>query len=259
MYFKALFKSIKKRFYIRNNSLENLYGIEYKVDYNADYKDRKINRLCFHYGKKSLYITLPQIIKPAVVERSSRESITAPRRYGFTIYMSDLYVYYGLVNEYDYASVVNKSKRFHLDWKRSRFVSVAILDFDMNTTYEQFGTGLPLAKYNEEKKKLPMKVYKVVDYDGTHATMTVQIEREIRLRGRGKFEWVSMFTFPIVHVRILLTFDTEMGVQKNHWKGGSRGGVFDLHPNETYEEAIARFFKEPSIANFEFSKIKLAE
>ncbi|WP_396190539.1 hypothetical protein [Flavobacterium sp.] len=261
-YIKDSFKNFVHR-YFRVTKHENWthgYGINYSVHYDEDRPNFLQNSIILMLGDSSIEMNFPAIIKPAVIDRPNRKTVTVPRSYGFKIQRMASTVDYGIINMYDYIGVKNKSKRFSFPWQECRSTSLCVLNpTDMSVMKEFIGSGMYYTDYELYKKELPKPTYEIVDYDGSKAIMTALIERHVIQRGSEGFEWLRRFRKPEVEITLKLTFDQYLGTQKHSWKGGSAGASVSLKEDETLQDGLNKFFKNPQEFNREFRAMKLVK
>ena len=93
---------------------------------------------------------------------------------------------------------------------------------------------------DEWKEKQASWNYNYTDYDGTVVLTTIYLE-EIEWRPKW-FQWTNMFA--LVRRRINVNFSSEIGKEKNSWKGGVIGCTHDLLPNEAPLDCLKRMEKE---------------
>lgn len=247
---------IEKHFSTRPSFEKSVYGVTYDIPYNPDYPNRKRNCLTFYVGDKYLEIRLPGIFKPALVDRGPRNAVILSREYGCKVNNHQLRIFYGVQNYFDFAGVSNKCKTFNFKWQDRETTSLCILDPDTMSVVKEFiGSGMTYTQFSEFQKSLNKPSFQVMDYDGETTNATLIVERHIVEKGSGLFKYLRIFRKPKVEVSIKLTFDKYIGVEKHTWKGGSAGAVIELSENETVNEGLDKFFKNPSKFNREFSQL----
>ena len=255
MFTLPLLSNFKKRFQFHNNHriTSKDFGFSYYVNYDADYPNRKINKLELYLKNKSVSIRLPQIIKPAVIRRPNRPNILMDRIFGVVVNSREMTINYGVVNYYDRAGVKDKRKRIPFTWGQQVTIGLCMMDLtNSHPTIEFVNSGMTYTQYREAQEASPALTLDVKDYDGEIAKMSVRIERHTKTKGVGWCTWTRWFRKPEVITSLLIQFDKYLGTQKNSWKGGSKSATVELLPNETVEQALDRFFADPTKFNFEF-------
>lgn len=247
--------NITKRFKLNKSSLitGSKLGFCYYVPYDPDYPDRKVNNLDFYVGKTTLSIRLPRIISPALIHRANRPSVKMDRIFGIVFHSTDVTIHYGVVNYYDRAGVKDKRKKIKFPWMQRVTIGLCTMDtLNGMPEIEFIGSGMNYTQYREKQEALPALKYTVKDYDGEEAEMFVRIERHTVTKGVGWFKWTRWFRKPVVTTSLLIQFNKYLGTQKTSWKGGSKSATVELLPKETVNNALERFFANPSQFNFEF-------
>lgn len=268
-----ILNSIKKYIHIwtiRSCLPQPAIGFNYSVGYD-DWHNKTLdyrNRLSFYFGRSELilHIDLPQILKPAVVYRENRKTVTLPRRFGFMLSKDNLRINYGSYSTRNYIGVKNKHKDITLPWNVRKLTTFQILGIE----YGYINTKHPLLEHKENEyattvvnnfvEKMPKLIFSVTDYDGEKVDMSVHAERSVYQRGVGLFKWTRFFKQPEVNISLRFVFNRDMGEFKNTYKGGGRGAVVDkLDPSELVINVIHRFAANPEIYNYELRPFKINE
>lgn len=246
---------LKNRFKVRGVGVtrESSVGFSYYVNYDPDYPDKKVNNLELYLKSKTLSISLPQFIKPAVIRRPNRPDILMDRIFGIVVRSREATVHYGVINYYDRAGVKDKRKSYRFPWVQQVTIGLCMMDLtNTHPVIEFIGSGMDYTQYREKQEASPALELAVKDYDGEEAKMSVRVERHTTTKGVDWCTWTRWFRTPNVETSLLIQFDKYLGTQKNSWKGGSKSATVKMLAGETVDQALERFFTNPGQFNFEF-------
>lgn len=192
------------------------------------------------------------------------------REYGFSLHEGFLQIFYGLNNDHNHYTHVDKDgfltykftdigmaeRKFvpikqqswstHLPWTQFRITTQRFYD-DKNNIHTEFKDNKGLRgmayfdKIHKAKQNCPPVIFILRDFDGTDVKAKTVIEETIYKRGEGWFKWLSWFTPNRVYRTLDIEFDQETGTEKGSWKGGTTGVSIDASDGKTHYQAIKEF------------------
>lgn len=222
-------------------------------------------RLRLHFGRRTLIIALPAIIKPwrrwheITTEPTRKQLIERGRepgywdsyecQYGFTFVEGALHVHYG---QQTHDSWTDKSKVFFYPWREHHQVRHSIYDLQgrLWAHLPEWG-GLGNENGSVVRNALidasPVAYFEFDDFDGERITATCRIEEREYRRGKGIFRLLYLGRNTITR-SLDLTFSSEVGRRKGSWKGGTVGHSITMLPDELHEAAFFRYCLQEGLA-----------
>ena len=205
---------------------------------------------------KSIWITLPEIVKPfrykvpapswdaATVQRLGRDWYwkIERRRFGIQLNFGDhLNLHYG---RDDINSENPKRISCFLPWKQWEHVRHSgyglagewLIDFA-----KDFRRSL------DERDAVPRASFQFADFDGEVIRADCRIEEREWQKGIKWFRWLRHFVAPQVKRCLEIEFSSEVGSRKGSWKGGMVGHSTELEAGELHEQAFRRYCGEQKL------------
>lgn len=229
--------------------------------------------LRFSFGKSTLIVALPAIVRPwrekrranwdaETIQRLGRDWYwnTYPRQYGFSYSDGFLSIYYGRET---HDSTTEQRWGYFLPWTQWRHVRHSLYGIDgahFWTKPEQtkitVGDMSGWEAMRSAEESCPRASFEFEDYDGARLTVETRIEEREWHFGTGWFKWLSLFRRPKVRRYLDLTFSGETGPEKGSWKGGTIGTSIEMLPGELHESAFRRYCEQEHRAKGRRYKIK---
>lgn len=261
------------RFTYANDCSGGSYAIVLSAD-TYEGSDAGINSLRFTFGKRTLIIALPQIIKPWRVRKyftaphigtATHYDVVHERAYGVSLHDA------GTVGGATHLSVMH-GRQTHdssteqrwgcfLPWTDWRFVRFSLYDLNGKHFWSEseaetkalrkLGSKVMGERFEIMRKweeMCPKRQFKITDFDGQEITVTTQIEEREWRKGTGWFEWLSWFKRPMIRRSLSLSFSSELGPEKGSWKGGMIGHSIEMLPGELHEAAMRRYCEQEHTA-----------
>lgn len=249
------------------------FGINLMNPYEENYRE-KTNDLHIQFFKWSIWISLPQIIKPKMKYVDLSKASWAKenkdgtkgywdeirKSYGFTFLSNSIHINYGIQpmswtagdpENSDHTKVIwypwnykhHRTEVFSLDGSQ-RWDDTNNKLGEKESPWEAFRKLQYIVKDKETSwncyKDFPhifrYEIY-VDKYDGKKIEARYHIvEREWR---RFKLPFLKT-----IRRTLEIDFKEDVGPRKRSWKGGTIGMGFDMKKNESHEQAWKRFFNE---------------
>jgi hypothetical protein len=132
-----------------------------------------------------------------------------------------------------------------IPWLNHRFHAEYFYDLDRKLikTFPG-GTSFSVRWNFQESSALPKRSYDLKDYDGEDVIATCYIEGRHWKKGIRWCKWMSWFTKDHHSTSLDIRFSKETGERKGSWKGGTIGHSIEMLPNETADQAMARYCTE---------------
>lgn len=249
-------------FKVSEYSKDAHFAISFKWMTPWEDDDDRHNIINLHVGRRSVWIKIPEIIKPkekwlTIDGKQYRDTIQ--RSYGFSFFEDALHLSYGIQPGcwcQDDPENSDHTKVLFYFWNYD-FVDQKV--FDINQ--ERYVTGkkwreLRDQMYRRENNfstlpKTDFLVYEFFTYYDPHNNCNVFAKAYVEEYSwiRGKYKWMkSIFglfdRFRLVRRSLNVEFSDETGPRKGSWKGGTIGCSLDMIPGESTEAAIERFKQE---------------
>lgn len=130
-------------------------------------------------------------------------------------------------------------------WSNMRFHAQYFYDLDRKLIKTiPGGTSFSVRWDFQESAALPKRSYDLKDYDGEDVVATCYIEGRHWKRGIRWCKWMSWFCKDLHSTSLDIRFSKETGERKGSWKGGTIGHSIEMLPNETPDQAMARYCTE---------------
>ncbi len=221
--------------------------------------------LRLHFGKATLIVALPGIIRPwrekrqahwdaETIKRMGRDWYWSvyPRRYGFSYSDGFLSVYFGRETM---DSSTDQRWGYFLPWTQWRHVRHALYDLK-GVLYETIPEKADWDTRKLIEKGCPTARFSFEDYDGQCIVATTRIEEREWRFGAGYFKWLSWFRRPKISRALDISFSDEVGPEKGSWKGGTIGHSIEMLPGELHEAAFRRYCEQEHRAKGRRYRIK---
>jgi hypothetical protein len=241
-------------------------GVSLQTPYE-DYGNEKYNQIHIDIPWFSIWINIPQIIKPKEkwVDTSNYGWSNNPnggyidyiqKQYGFSFLGQSLHINYGIQPGGWHSNDPENSDHTKVFWypwnlehKRTTFYSLDGSKSWTNTNdHESDWKDIRDLQYKFKNREESWDCY--LEYSDIFKYETYidpYDNKEIPVRYHiVEMEW-RRFNCPFLkHIRrtIEIDFKDEVGPKKGSWKGGTIGMGFTMLPNESHEDAWKRFQKE---------------
>lgn len=236
----------------KNN--HNEFGIVIKTNF-CDEEPLNSNIINIMFFKWSIYIQIPQILKPLPIQEYNNYSKSyyttyLGREYGIYTFEDVVFLKYGIYNDNWCRDSKYNSRMLilNMNWKQYTFVRNTIYDKNFSVLWQKHDLDKSLNvnsdidswDFIENMSDDNKFKFKFSDFDDEEITAICHIEERVWYKGRKEFSWLKYFTKPLIRLSLAIKYSSEVGHKKGSWKGGVIGTGIDFDINENIADVFKR-------------------
>lgn len=235
---------------------------EFRIGIKSRTEDRNYAKIFFQYGhNEELFLKIPNWLMPAHIEREYNNygqkfyDRICPRSYYITTCDDSFLIYFGIQDKNGFGQ--SQCKVFDIPWKRMHLARWSLYHSDNSLAghiYNDYSCFKSRAKWDFDKKdEIKSSVKPVLiefkDYDGQDIIATCYIEERVWTHGSGIMCWLQYFKSDFIRRDVDISYNYEVGTQKNSWKGGIVGTSCKILPNESILSAFIKYGPQEKFTN----------